>query len=94
MELHPLKRSKRTLKLEVVSPDDTVIFPLISRLLKDKRVQDARYIAGHPLLDKPTILVKVKQGEPQEVIREAAQDLAETYGEMRKRIQAMAEEGA
>lgn len=87
MELHLSKKSKKTLKLEVVNPDETVLYPLISRLLKDKRVVDARYITRHPSVDKPTILVKVKNGEPQDVIREAALDLADRYGELRKQVQ-------
>lgn len=89
MELQVVDKSKNTLKLEVVNPDDTIIYPLISHLLKDERVEDARYITGHPFLDKPSILVKVKKGKPQEVIRDAALYLAETYGQMQEIVEGL-----
>ncbi len=81
-----LEKSKNTLKLEVVNPDDTVIYPLISQLLKDGRVADARYITGHPQLDKPTISLESKEGKPQDILREVALDLAGRYGEMKEKL--------
>lgn len=90
MELHVVERDKKALTVEVVNPDDTVIYPLISSLLKDERVEDARYIVGHPFLDKPTILVRVKRGKPETVMKEVAQGLATTYGEMRTQVKAAA----
>ncbi len=94
MELHLLKRTKRILRLEITNPDDTVIYPLISKLLKDERVTDARYVTGHPLLDKPAIIVRVKQGKPQDVVREAATALADGYAEMRKQVSEAPDKGA
>jgi DNA-directed RNA polymerase subunit L len=92
MELQVVEKSKNSLKVEVVNPDDTVIYPLISHLLRDERVEDARYITGHPFLDKPTIFLKVKKGKPQEVMKEVALDLAGMYGEIREKLQGMMEE--
>lgn len=97
MELRILEREKKVLTVEVVSPDDTVIYPLISHLLKDDRVEDARYVIGHPFLDKPTIVVRVKRGKkdnPETVLQEAASGLAGKYGEMREQFQAALEKAA
>ncbi|MFQ5987013.1 MAG: RpoL/Rpb11 RNA polymerase subunit family protein [Thermoplasmata archaeon] len=88
MELRILEKEKKTLTVEVVSPDDTVIYPLISHLLKDARVEDARYIVGHPHLDKPTILVRVKKDQPEAVLQEVAENLATQYGSMREQVAA------
>ncbi len=87
MELRVLEEKKKSLKLEVVNPDDTIIYPLISRLLMDDDVTDARYITGHPLLDKPSILVKVKQGPPKEVMKKAARALATSYKSLQKKVE-------
>lgn len=93
MELSVTQKSKKSITLEIVNPDDTVIYPLISRLLKDKRVEDARYITGHPLLDKPKISVKVKEGDPKVVIEEKALELAAGYGELKAQVLAFTGEG-
>lgn len=86
MELRLLEKEKKRLQLEIVNPDDTVLYPLVSRLLKDKRVADARYITGHPHLDRPTLLVEVKQGQPQKVLQEVAMELSAEYGALRKQV--------
>ncbi len=79
MELKVLAKDKDSLKIEVINPDDTVIYPLINELLADEKVEDARYITGHPLLDKPSIVVRVKEGKPQTALKRAAERLAERY---------------
>jgi DNA-directed RNA polymerase subunit L len=86
MELRVLEKEKKALTVEVVNPDDTVIYPLISHLLKDKRVEDARYVVGHPFLDKPTIIVRVKKDKPEDVLREVAAGLATQYGDMWEQV--------
>ena len=92
MELRILEKEKKALTVEVVNPDETVIYPLISHLLKDTRVEDARYIVGHPFLDKPTILVRVKKDKPEAVLLEVAQGLATQYGDMREQVAAAQKE--
>ncbi len=93
MELRVVEKEKKALTVEVISPDDTMIYPLISHLLKDKRVADARYIVGHPFMDKPTILVRVKKDKPEDVLREVAEGLANQYGDMKKQVAAAGKKG-
>ncbi len=87
MELRVLEEKKKSLKLEVVNPDDTVIYPLISHLLKHEDVEDARYITGHPMLDKPSILLTVKDGSPREVMKKVARTLARMYKTIEKKVE-------
>lgn len=84
MEFRVLEREKGSLQLEVTNPDDTIIYPLIGELLADDAVEDARYITGHPLLDKPKIFVRVKEGRPQTALKRAAERLAGRYREARE----------
>ncbi|MEE9267928.1 MAG: RpoL/Rpb11 RNA polymerase subunit family protein [Thermoplasmata archaeon] len=93
MEFRVIEKEKKVLTVEVISPDDTMIYPLISHLLKDKRVADARYIVGHPHLDKPTILVRVKKDKPEDVLREVAAGLAAQYGDMKKQVAGAGKKG-
>src|SRR5439155_190306 len=65
MQLRILEKQKDSVRIEILNPDDTVIYPLITALLKDPDVEDALYYTGHPQLDKPVLTVKVKKGSPQ-----------------------------
>ena len=81
MELKLLEKEKTTIRVEIVHPDDTLIYPLVSALLKDEDVADAQYVTGHPQLDKPILFVKTKKGEAQAALKRAAEGLAERYRE-------------
>jgi len=79
MELKLIEKEKSSIKVEIVHPDDTLIYPLVSALLRDEDVADAQYITGHPQLDKPVLFVKTKKGEAQVALRRAADGLASRY---------------
>lgn len=87
MELRVVEREERALRVEVVNPDDTVIYPLIRRLLEDERVEDARYQTGHPFLDKPQIHIRVREDPPAAVLKEVAEALSTLYGEVRAKVE-------
>ena len=72
MELKLIEKEKTSIKVEIVHPDDTLIYPLVSALLKDDDVADAQYITGHPQLDKPVLFVKTQKGDAQAAIHRAA----------------------
>ena len=79
MELKLVEKTKDSIKVEVTEADPTLFYPLVSELLRDSVVEDARYITGHPLLDKPVIYVKVKKGRPQTALKRAAKKLADGF---------------
>ena len=81
MELKLIEKEKTTIKVEIVHPDDTLIYPLVSALLKDEDVSDAQYVTGHPQLDKPILFVKTKKGDAQAALKRAAEGLASGYRE-------------
>ncbi len=80
MQLRLLEKQKDSVRLEILNPDDTVIYPLITALLKDPDVQDALYYTGHPQLDKPVLTVKVRKGSPQAALKRVAEGLATEFG--------------
>ncbi|MFQ6060296.1 MAG: RpoL/Rpb11 RNA polymerase subunit family protein, partial [Thermoplasmata archaeon] len=45
----------------------------------DKDVSEARYLTGHPQLDKPVIYVKVKKGRPQTALKRAAAKISKEF---------------
>jgi DNA-directed RNA polymerase subunit L len=87
MEFKLLEKKKDSIKLEIHDADDTLIYPLIHELLQDKNVEEARYITGHPQLDKPHLSVRVKEGKPQAAIKKAAKALSNQSLEARQLIE-------
>lgn len=84
MQLRLLEKQKDSLRLEILNPDDSVIYPLITALLKDPDVQDALYYTGHPQLDKPILTVTVKKGSPQAALKRVADGLAAEFSGARQ----------
>ncbi|OGS56217.1 MAG: hypothetical protein A3K60_08710 [Euryarchaeota archaeon RBG_19FT_COMBO_56_21] len=87
MEFKLVEKKKDMLKLEIADPDDTLIYPLIHELLQDKNVIEARYVTGHPQLDKPVLVVEVKEGKPQAALKKAAKALSNQFLEARQLIE-------
>jgi DNA-directed RNA polymerase subunit L len=79
MELRPLETTKDSVRIEILNPDETVLYPLITALLKDPEVEDALYYTGHPQLDKPVLTVKMRKGNPQAALRRVAEALAAEF---------------
>ncbi|TLZ45079.1 MAG: DNA-directed RNA polymerase subunit L [Methanobacteriota archaeon] len=84
MQLRLLEKQKDSVRLEILNPEDTVIYPLITALLKDPDVEDALYYTGHPQLDKPVLTVKVKKGTPQVALKRVAESLAADFASARQ----------
>jgi DNA-directed RNA polymerase subunit L len=87
MEFKLIEKKKDTIKVEIKDADETLIYPLIHELLQDKNVVDARYVTGHPQLDKATLTVIVKEGKPQASLKKAAKSLANQFLEARQLVE-------
>ena len=86
MEVRLLDIKKTQMRIEILG-DETIIFPLLNGLLKDKDVSDARYISGHPQLDNPEIFLRVKKGRPQTVLRRVARELSKEFAQCKTLIE-------
>lgn len=82
-----MEKKKDSIRLEIENADETLIYPLIHELLQDKNVSDARYVTGHPQLDKATLTVEVKEGKPQAALKKAAKSLVNQFTEARQLIE-------
>ncbi|MCK4366993.1 MAG: hypothetical protein KAW84_03490 [Thermoplasmata archaeon] len=87
MEVKLLDLKKTQMRIEISDSDETIIFPLLNQLLRDKDVTDARYIPGHPQLDNPQIFLRVKKGRPQTVFRRVARELSKEFAQCRTLIE-------
>jgi len=87
MQFKLLEKKKDSIKVEITDADETLMYPLIHELLQDKNVSDARFVTGHPQLDRPTLTVEVKEGKPQAALKKAAKSLANQFLEARQLIE-------
>ncbi len=84
MELKLLTKSKDSMEIEITGEDETLLYPLQQKLLEDKSVVFATYDKGHPMLDNPKLIVKVKEGKPQAALKRAAKALTNDFKQFRE----------
>ena len=83
MELRLLESDKKSMTVEILDVDLTLINPLVEELLADPKVETAMYKPGHPALDNPTLYIQVKSGKPETVLKKAAKNLGTTFKDLR-----------
>jgi DNA-directed RNA polymerase subunit L len=86
MEMKVVERTEDTLRIQIDEPDDTLIYPLVHQILQDEDVADAQYSVGHPMLDKPLLVIRTKKGEPQAALKKAAEALSAEYAQAREQL--------
>lgn len=87
MELKLLDSTKTQARIEISEMDETLLYPLVDELLRDKDVSEAKYVSGHPQLDKPVIFVKVKKGKPQTAVKRAAANISKQFKEAKQNLE-------
>lgn len=77
MEVRVLSKGDKSLEVEVVGENETLLNLLKQRLLASPDVESATFIVGHPLLDQPKLFVQVRKGKPETALKAAAKDIRE-----------------
>ena len=82
MELRLVNKTANRLEIEVIGENDTLLNLLKQKLLADPAVETATYIMGHPYLDNPLFVVEVKNGKPEQALKNAAKELRGNFDEL------------
>lgn len=83
MELKLVNKEKDSMEIEILGENETLLEPLKQKLLEDDNVEIATFLMGHPMLESPKLIVKVKSGKPQAALKKAAKALANDFEEFR-----------
>lgn len=83
MEVDIKDQSAKHIELEV-DDDQTFFNPLREKLLLDDKVELVTYSTKHPLVDRPTFYVRVKDGKPMTAINRAIKALKKDFNEITK----------
>ena len=82
MELRLVNKTATKMEIEVIGENDTLLNLLKQKLLQDPTVETATYIMGHPYLDNPLFVVEVKNGKPEQALKNAAKELRGQFDEL------------
>lgn len=75
MELKTIKKTGKELELEVTGENETMLNPIIQVLLENEDVDYAAYMADHPESNKRRLYLRVKKGNPKEILEKAVKQL-------------------
>ena len=77
------------------SDDDHTLFLLLLPVLEeDERVSEASFAIDHPQVGKPKLIIRIKKGKPEEIIRDALTTVEKQLEKMKKDLQKVLKEGA
>ncbi|MGQ9582385.1 MAG: RpoL/Rpb11 RNA polymerase subunit family protein [Thermoplasmatota archaeon] len=79
MEVKILSKEKDSIEVEILGANETILEPLKQKLLADDNVAQATYQMGHPMLARPRLRVRVREGKPHAALKKAAKALAAEF---------------
>ncbi len=81
MDIKVVEKDHDSIRIELPRGEETILIPLVEALQSEEKVVEARYLLGHPILDRPTLYLKTKGEKPQQVLKRVLKDLADGYGD-------------
>jgi DNA-directed RNA polymerase subunit L len=81
MDVRVIEKEHDTLRVELPRGEETLLIPLVEALQAEEKVVEARYLIGHPYLDRPSLYLKTKGEKPQQVLKRVLKELADLYGD-------------
>ena len=75
MKLEKIKKTSKELELEITDENETMLNPITEKLLQNNDVDYASYIADHPDSKKRRLYIRVKKGEPVDLLKKALKEV-------------------
>jgi len=75
MKLEKIKKTSKELELEITGENETMLNPITEKLLQNDDVDYASYIADHPESNKRRLYIRVKNGEPIDLLKKALKEV-------------------
>jgi DNA-directed RNA polymerase subunit L len=75
MKLEKIKKTSKELELEITGENETMLNPITEKLLENDDVDYASYIADHPESNKRRLYIRVKKGEPIDMLKKALKEV-------------------
>ena len=75
MELKTIKKTGKELELEITGENETILNPITQLLLQHDDVDYAAYMTDHPESNKRRLFIRVKKGEPEDILKKTVKQL-------------------
>jgi len=75
MELKKIKKTSKELELEITGENETILNPIAEVLLQYDGVDYASCMSDHPESNKRRLYIRVKKGDPVEILKKAVKQL-------------------
>jgi DNA-directed RNA polymerase subunit L len=86
MELSKIKKTSKELELEITGENETMLNPIAEKLLENEDVDYASYIADHPESNKRRLYIRVKKGEPVDLLKKAIKQVESELKDFEKKF--------
>ncbi len=87
MEVKILKKESNLVEFELPGEDHSLPNLIVKLALKRPEVDYAAYNIPHPLVGSPRIVVRVKEGEPLDVVRSIIEEIIALSREFREKVE-------
>jgi len=87
MELKTIRKTKTELELEIIGEDETILHPITHILLQNDDVDYAACMADNPLTTKKRLFIRVKKGNPEEILKKAVKYLEDEIKQFGKNFE-------
>ena len=87
MEVKILKKEGNLVEFELPGEDHSLPNLIVKLALKRPEVDYAAYNIPHPLVGSPRIVVRVKEGEPLDVVRSIIEEIIALSREFREKVE-------
>ncbi|MCK5260612.1 MAG: DNA-directed RNA polymerase subunit L [Thermoplasmatales archaeon] len=77
MDLKTIKKTKTELEIEVIDENETILNPITHILSENEDVEYATCMTDHPLDNKRRLFIRVKKGNPNEILKKAVRQLGD-----------------
>jgi len=90
MELKKIKKTSKELELEITGENETILNPITEVLLQNEDVEYASCMSDHPEINKRRLYIRVKKGDPVDILKKAVKQLEEEFTDFSKNFESKA----
>ena len=84
MDLKKIKTTSKELEIEITDDDETMLNPIVQLLLQNKDVEYAEYREDHPESKKRFLYLRVKKGNPDEILKKTVTQIEKEIADFLK----------
>jgi DNA-directed RNA polymerase subunit L len=87
MELKKIKKTSKELELEITGENETILNPITEVLLQNEDVEYASCMSDHPSSNKRRLYIRVKKGDPIDILKKAVKQLEDEFTDFSKNFE-------